>query len=173
MEKEIDLKAEILKEHSSRQATFIAKWALSNQSNFEALLLIFQTGDFIIAQRAGYAILKTFDLAPKKFEPYLTLLFHHIRTPNQHIAVKRNIFRMFETSQIPDEIEDELFDMALSFLQDKSEADAIRSTAIIVSVRIAKKYPELLAELKQQLDDELPYAKPSFISRYKRAFGKK
>lgn len=166
-----DLQKEILKEHSSKQATLIAKWALSSKENLKMLIDIFRFGDFKTTQRAGYAILKSFDIEPEAFNQYLIPLFEYMigEGAHKHVAVKRNIFRMFEVVKIPSEIEGKLFQKCIDFLIDKNEADAIRSSAIIIGFRIAKNYPELKNELKLLVEVELPYAKPSFINRYKRA----
>lgn len=170
-----DLQNAILKEHSSKQASLIADWALLSDEKLEELIEIFMHGDFKTTQRAGYAILKTFDISPKAFDPYLIPLFEYMigEGSQKHVAVRRNIFRMFEVSAIPKEIEGKLFQVCIDFLENKSETDAIRSSAIIVGFRIAKPFPELCAELKLLVEAELPYAKPSFRARYKRAMKSK
>ena len=165
----MDLKEEILREHSKNQANYIAKWALEKHINFDALMQMFLSNSPILTQRSSYALSKCFDEAPNCIAPYIKELIDFLKK-DSHIAVRRNILRFFDSYEIPQEYEGEILNYCFRYLLDKKELPAVKSYALTISAKLCKKYPDLINELKLIVEDHLGFAYPSFKVRVRRVF---
>ena len=74
--------------------------------------------------------------------------------------------------QIPEEYQSQLIDQLFELLSDPKEESAVKAFAMTVAYNVVKQYPELGQELKIIIEDQLPYATPSFKSRAKRIINK-
>ena len=83
----------------------------------------------------------------------------------RHDAVHRNILRILEDIPIPEDIEGALYDNCFQLLNNPDRAIAIRVFAMTVAFRIAKKYPDLLDELRLSIQLHYPYGSAGFKSR--------
>ena len=52
----MDLREEILKEHSKKQTNKIIKWVGNNQQKFDELVSLFLKGEYRVTQRAGWPL---------------------------------------------------------------------------------------------------------------------
>lgn len=166
----MDLKEEILREHSKNQAYYIAKWALEKQSNFDALMQMFLSNTPVLTQRSAYALSKCFDINPNCIAPYVKQLIAFLKEET-HIAVRRNVIRFFDSYTIPEDCEGELLDYCFLYLQNKKELPAVKAYALTISAKLCKKYPDLKNELILIVEDQLEYSSPSFRVRVRRVFG--
>lgn len=66
-------------------------------------------------------------------------------------AIHRNTYRYFQDVNIPEQHEGILYDFAFNDLQNIENAIAIRAFAMTTCFNIAKKYPDLLVELKDAI----------------------
>ncbi|MFT6111473.1 MAG: hypothetical protein ACJA19_000238 [Bacteroidia bacterium] len=80
-------------------------------------------------------------------------------------AVRRNIVRIYQTCPIPEEIEGEIYELAMHFMLDYKEAIAIRSFSMRICDRISRKYPELISELLDAIRSILPGANSGLKNR--------
>jgi hypothetical protein len=103
-------------------------------------------GEKIEKQNAAAVIGKICDQNKAFLTPYLETLFHHLET-NPIDAVKRSTIRILQFTDIPESIEGELFDLALSYITSLDELIAVKAFAMTVARRICEKYPELSNEL--------------------------
>lgn len=167
----MDLKEALLKEHSLVQATKISVWAVESKANLKQLMQAFFGKDKILVQRASWAASKAYDLQPALFETYLLQLITCLEKPI-HGSVRRNSLRMMQSMQIPEEYQSKLIDILFELLSDPKEESAVKAFAMTVAYNVVKLYPELGQELKIIIEDQLPYATPSFKSRAKRIINK-
>ena len=167
----MDLKEALLKEHSLVQATKISSWALESKSNLKQLMQAFFGKEKISVQRASWAASKAYDVKPEWFDVYLPQLITCLEKPI-HGSVRRNSLRMMQTMQIPEEYQSKLIDTLFGLLSDPKEESAVKAFAMTVAYNLVKQYPELGQELKIIIEDQLPYATPSFKSRAKRIINK-
>lgn len=167
----MDLKEALLKEHSLVQATKISSWALESKSNLKQLMQAFFGKEKTLVQRASWAASKAYDVKPELFDSYLPQLIACLEKPI-HGSVRRNSLRMMQTMQIPEEHQSKLIDTLFALLSDPKEESAVKAFAMTVAYNLVKQYPELGQELKIIIEDQLPYATPSFKSRAKRIINK-
>ena len=160
----MNLKKALLKEHSLIQTTKISSWAVESKTNLKQLMQLFSCKDKILVQRASWAASKAYDLKQIWFDTYLPKLITCLEKPI-HGSVRRNSLRMMQTMQIPEEYQSQLIDQLFKFLSDPKEESGVKAFAMIVAYNVVKQYPELGEELKIIIEDQLPYATPSFKSR--------
>src|SRR5690606_8003813 len=123
------------------------------------------SGERRIAQRAAWSVSYCAEKFPELIYPYCSEMVDYLQTPGIHDSIKRNILRIFQDIDIPVALEESLLELCFGYLMDRKEAVAIRVFAMQVLANLSKKYPEIKNELRILIEDELPYAKPAFVSR--------
>lgn len=162
----MDLRNEILKEHSRRQAEYIARYALSAPDRFKALFNLFCSSEEVVAQRAAYALHVCTDEQPNLIVPYIGRLMKMLEKPGIHDAIKRNAMRMLQFIEVSEKHHGTVTDAAFRLLNDRNEAIAIRVFAMNVIFNLSKLYPELGQELCLIIENEMSEGpKPAFVSR--------
>lgn len=161
----MDLKAEILGEHSRRQMLKIANFVGSNEERFAELMRLFLSGEYRVVQRSAWAVAKVVEREPKLIAPYFSRLIVLLEDGTAHPAVHRNILRLLQTVPIPAKYEGRLYDICLSKIDDPAAATAVRAFAIEVAARIANGEPDLLAEIRLVTMRHLKDAKAAIRSK--------
>lgn len=152
-------------EHSKRQALRLSRWIGQDLERLAALLEIFLGDNYRLSQRAAWVLSTVADQSPQLLELWLPQMVAKIHEPGVHDAVKRNVVRLFQEIEIPEEQLDELADACFSFLADPKEAVAIRVFSMSVLENICRKIPELKPELRLLLEEHLPHGTAGFKSR--------
>lgn len=167
----MNLKEELLKEHSLVQAKKISLWAVESKSNLKQLMAVFFGKEKLLVQRASWSASKAHELKPDWFHNYIPQLIACLEKPI-HGSVRRNSLRMLQTMEIPESLRGKLIDILFSLLMDPKTESAVKAFGMTVASNIAEEYPELKNELKIIIEDQLPYATPSFKSRAKKIIKK-
>jgi len=164
----MNLKQEILKEHSKRQAIKIERWVNGDQKKFDELIKLFLKGEYRVTQRAGWPMSSIVIHHPELIKKYLRNLLQNLDKPNLHNAVIRNTFRLLQFVEIPSSIHGLAADTAFRFLNDKKQPVAIHVFSMTVLGNLCKKYPELKNELVPIIKERMAYSTPGFQSRGKK-----
>jgi len=163
-----DLRQEILKEHSKRQANKIIKWVNGDQKKFDELVKLFLNGEYRVTQRAGWPMSDIVQRHPHLVRKHLRKMLLNLETPDLHNAVIRNTFRLLQFIEIPKSVHGLAADTAFRFFNDKKQPVAIHVFSMTVLGNLCKKYPELKNELMPMIKERLPYSTAGFNSRAKR-----
>ena len=99
----MDIKAEILKEHSKIQTLKIVRYIGNDQSRFDKLIDELLKGEKKVAQRAAWIMSYSVAAQPSLIIPHLEALFENLRNP-VHDAIKRGTIRTLEYIEIPEEL---------------------------------------------------------------------
>lgn len=167
----MDIRAELLKEHSKQQAVKIASWISDNAEAFDNLMSLFLGNEYRLCQRAAWVMSICADANPQLIRPYIKKLVRNLKMP-VHDAVKRNTLRVLVQIEIPENNLGELADICFNFLTDGNEPIAVKAYSIGILAHISKKEPALLQELKIILEDQLPYSGPAIKSRARKILSK-
>ncbi len=92
-------------------------------------------------------------------------IIQHLHKPDIHDAVKRNIVRILQNVEIPEEHYGEVADVCFTWLEDPNVAVAIRVFSMSVLWNICQKEPELMPELRATIEDWIDYSSTGFKSR--------
>ena len=165
----MDLKAEILKEHSKKQTQKIVSWVGNDVHKFDDLMQLFLNDEYRVVQRSAWMVSECCNQNPSLILPYLKDIISYLSKPNIHDAVKRNILRILQYIDVPDEFLGELTNISFGFLENQNEAIAIRAFSMSVLANCVVKYPELKNELLALIDMEFEKDKvmPAFASKAK------
>lgn len=151
----MNIRNEILKEHSRKQAEKIARYALSDNSRFKELFKLFCSDEYRVAQRAAYALNVCHDKNPAILRPYLDQLLKNLAKPNTHDAIRRNTMRVLQNMDIPLKYQGRVVEAAFTLLADRGQAIAIRAFAMTVIFNLSKQHPDLQRELALLIENEL------------------
>ena len=160
----MDIKKELLKEHSKKQTTRLVNYIGNDPQRFKVLVSAFLDGPYRITQRAAWPLSYCVQDHPSLIKPHLKAVLKMLDKPAAHVAAKRNILRFLQDIEIPKRYYGLLADRCFT-LMDPEETIAVRVFAMTVLANIAKEEPDLRNELKIAIEDQLPYGSAGFLSR--------
>ncbi|MDN5203743.1 hypothetical protein QQ008_20300 [Fulvivirgaceae bacterium BMA10] len=163
----MNIREELLREHSKAQAQRIADYIGNDQGRFDELLNLFLYDEYRVIQRSAWIVGICGKQYPHLFEPHLEKVINNLKNP-VHDAVKRNTLRVLQDMDIPEELMGEAADLCFQYLNSNKEPVAIKVFAMTVLCNIVKKVPELKEELQIIIEDQMPYGSAGFISRGKK-----
>lgn len=124
----------------------IAKYCVKHPKTIIQVVNFTMDEEVHVQQNAGAVIGKIVDLDRKILTPYLVTMVSNL-TRNPHDAVKRATLRVFQFSEIPEEVEGELFEYVIATLKSLEEPIATKAFGMTAARRICERYPELANEL--------------------------
>lgn len=163
----MNLQEEILKEHSKKQCQIIVEWVGNSQARFDELFHLFITGEYRVTQRAAWPISHCVEANPVFIKKNFTKLVDNLQKPNLHDSVKRNTVRLLQYVDIPEKLEGLVMDTCFKYVASATESVAIKAFSLTVLGNLAKKYSEILPEIKLLIEEQLPHQTAAFKSRAK------
>jgi hypothetical protein len=162
---DMDLRKEILKEHSMTWRDRIIAYVGTNKKRFADLIDVYLAGPYRVTQRASWPISCCVEQHPELIEPHYKKLLAFVIKPGVHVAVRRNTMRLLQFVDIPKKFHGHVAEICFNFLNDKKETVAVQVFAMTVLANLAKHEPDLANELRTIIEDRLPYATAGFRSR--------
>lgn len=151
----MDLHTELLKEHSRKQTEKIAGWIGNDAERFAALVKCFVEGEPRIAQRAAWVLRLATEKQLQLAIPYLGVIIKKAASPGEHAAIKRNVVRIFNFVEIPEDVHGDVMNLCFALLATPGETIAVRVCSMYVLSTLARAYPDIRFELRQLIDDIL------------------
>jgi uncharacterized protein (UPF0147 family) len=161
----VDIRIELLKEHSKKQSIKIANYIDDDAKLFETLIKLVMDDDTVVAQRAAWVMSFCSKKNPAIVLPHLSKLIKHLYNENLHDAVKRNTIRVMQTIKIPKNVQGAAVDICFKFVTSNNEATAIKAFAITVLANICKEESELKNELLLVVKQQMLHGSAAIISR--------
>ncbi|MFK8103084.1 MAG: hypothetical protein AB8G15_11185 [Saprospiraceae bacterium] len=163
----MDLRTEILKEHSKKQAVRLADFVGKNTTRFAALMELFLRDNLVVCQRSSWVVIHAVQQYPSLISPYLEEMIDNL-DKEVHSAVKRNTVRIFQDIAIPEELLGKAVDVCFRLLDDPQEAIAVRVFSMQVLYNACLREPDLKDELRITIESHLEFGSSGFISRGKK-----
>jgi len=163
----MNLREEILKEHSKAQCTKIVQWVGDSQERFNELFHLFLTDEYRVVQRSAWPVSYCVEAHPKLIKTNFGKLVRNLQQPNLHDAVKRNSVRLLQHADIPIKYRGEVMNICFAYVESPTEAVATKAFALTVLGRLANWYPDIIPEIKLLIEDQLPHQTPAFKARAK------
>ncbi|WP_160711022.1 hypothetical protein [Chitinophaga solisilvae] len=165
----MDIRNAILKEHSKTQAQQIARWIGRDARKFAELIDLFLHDEYRVVQRSAWIISMVAEKYPALLAPHLTTMVTRMEDPALPSAVKRNVLRVLQFIQVPEELHGPVMNACFSYLEDPKEMIAIKAFSMTVLANLAKEYPEIKNEIRILLEDLLEHEpSPGIRSRAKK-----
>ncbi len=163
----MNLKEEILYEHSKAQATRLAAYIGDDVEKFAELMDLVLGEDEKLSQRAAWVMSHCADTVPKLIVPHIGAMMTVFET-TPHVAVRRNITRVLQLVDIPEIHQGKLVNICFDVLLNPKAANAVRVFSMSILYNITLQQPELRDELRIVIEDMLPHGTPAIKSRGKR-----
>lgn len=163
----MNLKETILEEHSKAQCNKIVRWVGNSQERFNELFNLFLNSEYRITQRAAWPLSYCAIAHPGFMKGNFARLLNNLRKPNLHDSIKRNTVRLLEAVDIPPKYEGAVMEICFTYLESPAEAVAIKAFSIGILSKLAKKYLEIIPEIKLMIEEQLPHQSAAFKSRAK------
>ena len=163
----MDLRPEILKEHSKAQCNKIVQWVGNNEERFNELFHLFLNSEYRITQRAAWPLSNSAIAHPEFMKGNFVKLLINLKKPNLHNSIKRNTVRLLDAIEIPVKYEGRIMEICFTYLESPGEAVAVKAFSIGILGKLAKKYPEIIPEIKLMIEEQLPHQSAAFKSRSK------
>lgn len=164
----MNLREEILKEHSKAQCAKIVKWVGSSQQRFDELFSLFINDEYRVVQRSGWPLSYCVIDHPSFISKHWKALINNLKKTNLHNAVKRNSIRLMQDLEIPEKFHGDVMDICFRFLESPKEALAVKVFSMSVLGNLAAIYPDIKPELKLVIEEQLPHQTAGFKSRAKK-----
>jgi len=163
----MNLREEILKEHSKKQCSKIVDWIGSDQKRFDELFQLFLNDENKVVQRASWPLSYCVMAHPEFIQKHWIKFIENLQKPGLHDAVKRNSIRLLQDIDIPEKYRGYVMDTCFRFLESPTEAVAVKAFSLTVLGNLSKHYPDIIPELRLVIEDQLPCQTAAFKSRAK------
>ncbi len=164
----MDLRETILREHSKENCNKIISWIGSDKKRFDQLFELFLNGEYRVTQRAAWPLSFCVIVHPSLIKNDFKRLINNLRKPDLHDSIKRNTVRLLQFVDIPADQEGAVMELCFDYVSSASEAVAIKAFSLTVLGRLARKYPEIIPEIKLLIEDQIMQQTPAFKSRAKK-----
>lgn len=161
----MELKAELLKEHSRKQTECIAVWIGQDPGRFGQLMSLFLNDTYRVVQRASAVVSMVGCAYPALLHVYLPAMVDRLSEEGTPVALKRNVVKLLQYAALPEELHAAVINVCFDFLNDPEEAVAVRCHAMSVLGHMAVRYPELKQELAVVIKEHLAYGSAGFKAR--------
>jgi hypothetical protein len=169
----MNLRDEILKEHSRKNCDAIVAWVGKSQQRFDELFTLFTNDEYRVVQRSAWPMSYCVEAHPQFIKKYFGTLLKNIKKPNIPDAVKRNTLRLLQFVDIPEKYHGEIMNICFEIVQSMQEKPAVKMFSLVVLDKLANTYPEIKQELLLIIETQMPYESLAFKSRGKKILAKK
>lgn len=168
----MNLREQILKEHSKKNCDTIVAWVSNSQKRFDELFFLFANAEYRVVQRSAWPVSYCVEAHPTFIKKHFGTLIKNIKKPNMPDAVKRNTVRLLQFVDIPEKYHGEVMNTCFELVQSMQEKPAVKMFCLVILENFSKIYPEILPELLLIIQTQMPYESIAFKSRGKKIFAK-
>lgn len=143
----MDLRTEILREHSKRQCLLIINHVSNSQTEFDKLFGLFIKDATTVMQRAGWPAAYLVRSYPFLIEKHLVKLIDYLKQDRLHQGCRRNGFAMLDAITIPEQFHGEVMDLCFKCFESPEESIAAKANILSILTKLAKVYPEIIPEI--------------------------
>lgn len=161
----MSFKERLAQGHSKEITQSIVNEVCTHPKKMDELMNIFVEGPMRITQRAAWPLGFIAQQNPDLLTKYYDLLIDELHNPNNHVAVKRNILRALQYTDIPTKYQGKILNRCFEFLHDSNQPIAIHAFSMTVAYNLSKEYPDIIPELKSSIELLIPNGSAGVRSR--------
>lgn len=128
----MNLREQILKEHSKANCIKIVIWVGSNQTRFDELFNLFIKDEYRVVQRAGWPVSNCILAHPEFMKNNFSKLLKNLKRPGMHDAVKRNTVQLLQNIPIPEKYQGEIMSHSFDSISSPLEKIAVKAFSLTV-----------------------------------------
>ncbi len=148
----MNLREEILREHSKAQSMKIAGYVGSDAKRFEELMGLFLHDEYRVVQRAAWIVSHVAEKTPGMIQVHLPAMVGKMLESDQASAVRRNVLRILQFVEIPEDLHGVIMDSCFRFASDPNETIAVRAFSLKILGDLAALYTEIEQELRSVIE---------------------
>ena len=137
---------------SIEKATQLANYLAANQEEVPLLIHGLIIKDVEANKKAAWCLGKLGEICPQGLQKHQTELLKILSEKGKHNSVYRNIFRVFCFQEPLEKNEGTYLNLAISYFEDITHANAVRAFALKGMTPVLKKHPELIHEIKSIIE---------------------
>jgi hypothetical protein len=164
----MNLRHQILQEHNKENCVKIVEWVGHDVKKFNELFDLFLNDKYRVTQRAAWPLSYCVITRPELMKNNFGKLIANLNNPGIHNSIKRNTVRLLKSVNIPEKYEGAVMDICFNYVVSPNEAVAIKAFSLTILGNFAKKYPDVIPEIKLLIEDQLPHQTAAFKSRAKK-----
>ena len=168
----MELRQQLLKEHSRANCDKTVRWIGNNQQRFDELFRLFLTGEYRVVQHAAWPLSYSVIDHPALIKKHFRRLISNLSKQGIHDAVKRNTMRLLQEIEIPIKFHGEIMDTCFRYISGPGEAVAVKVFSLAVLEKLAVIYPDIIPEIKLVIEENIDHEKAAFRSRAKKILKK-
>jgi hypothetical protein len=161
----MNLREELLKEHSKANCERIVAWVGADQKRFDELFSIFTLNEYRLVQLSAWPVSYCVQQHPELIKKHFPKLIKNVQRTDVHNAVKRNTVRLLQHVAIPEKYQGEVMNLCFEFIQSHTEKVAVKAFALTVLENLSKSYPEIIPEVTLIIEEQMPHETAAFKSR--------
>ncbi len=160
----MNLREEILREHSKAQCLRIAHYIGDDKQRFDELMYLFLNDEYRVCQRAAWVVSTVADKYPDLIQPYILPMLENLKN-NHHPSVTRNTVRVLRyLDKIPESSIGFAASICFNYLTTPSVPIAIRVFSMHILYKICLIEPDLKEELKMSIEDGMEHGSAGYKS---------
>lgn len=163
----MNIKTALLKEHSKKQCDAIVKFIGKDPERFAELMKCFFENEYRVSQRAAWPMNYCAVKYPGLIKPYFKKLLDNLKKPGLHDSIPRNTIRLLQYVEIPEKFDGQVMDICFGYVSSPATAVAIKAFSLTVLQNLAKKYPEIINEIKLVIEERWDHETAAFKARAK------
>ena len=157
---------ELLSKKASRANSFkVVELVGEDYENYKELIGLIIENVSPITEKAAWAMNHCFDNGGGFFGDYFLEMAQVLADREYSDSVKRNIVRIFQFIDIPEQFQASIIDSCFALVTNKKTAIAVKAFSLGVLEKMSKIYPELKNELVAVIEDLLPKASSGLKNR--------
>jgi len=164
----MNLRGQILKEHTKANCEKIIAWVGDDASRFNELFRLFLTDESRVTQRAAWPLSYCAIAHPGFIKENFGELIDNLKKEPLHNAIKRNTVRLLQFVPLPEKYEGDVMNLCFHYLESPNEAVAIKASSLTILGNLAKKYPEIIPEIKLLIKTQIDHQSAAFRQRAKK-----
>lgn len=164
----MDLRNQILKEHTKANCQIIIDWVGNDISRFNQLFNLFINDEYRVTQRAAWPMSYSVIAHPELMKNNFEKLIKNLEKLGIHDSIKRNTLRLLQQINIPSKYEGAIMHLCFQYVESSKEAVAIKAFSLSILGNFAKKFPKIIPEIKLLIENQFPHQTPAFKQRAKK-----
>lgn len=121
-----------------------------------------------VTQRAAWPLSYCAIAHPFFMKKNFDKLINNLGKPNMNDSIKRNTVRLLQQLGIPEKLEGAVMEICFNYMESPKEAVAIKAFSLTTLGKLAKKYPEIIPEIKLLIEEQLMHQSAAFKSSAKK-----
>lgn len=160
----MNIREEILREHSKAQCLRIAQYIGDDKQRFEELMYLFLNDEYLVYQRAAWVVSTVANKYPDHIQPHILPMLENLKN-NHHPSVTRNTVRVLRyLDKIPESSIGLAASICFKYLTTPSVPIAIRVFSMHILYKICLVEPDLKEELKMSIEDGIWHGSAGYKS---------